>query len=53
MSKLGNFTSTCYVYLNPFFTLISSMIILGERMTLLSAVGSLAIILGVILSGKK
>jgi drug/metabolite transporter (DMT)-like permease len=53
MSKLGNFTSTCYVYLNPFFTLISSMIILGERMTLLSAIGSLAIILGVILSGKK
>ncbi len=53
MAKLGNFTATCYVYLNPFFTLISSMIILGERMTLLSAVGSLAIVLGVILSGKK
>ena len=53
MSKLGNFTSTCYVYLNPFFTLVTSMIILGERMTLVSAVGSLAIVLGVILSGKK
>ena len=53
MAKLGNFTSTCYVYLNPFFTLVTSMIILGERMTLLSAAGSLAIILGVILSGKK
>ena len=53
MSRLGNFTCTCYVYLNPFFTLVTSMIILGERMTLLSAAGSLAIILGVILSGKK
>ena len=53
MSKLGNFTSTCYVYLNPFFTLVTSMIILGERMTLVSAAGSLAIVLGVILSGKK
>ena len=53
MAKLGNFTSTCYVYLNPFFTLVTSMIVLGERMTLLSAAGSLAIILGVILSGKK
>ena len=53
MSKLGNFTSTCYVYLNPFFTLITSMIVLGERMTLISAAGSLAIVLGVILSGKK
>ena len=53
MSRLGNFTSTCYVYLNPFFTLVTSMIILGERMTLFSAIGSLAIVLGVILSGKK
>ena len=53
MSKLGNYTSTNYVYLNPFFTLITSMIFLGERMTLLSAVGSIAIVLGVILAGRK
>ena len=53
MSKLGNFTATNYVYLNPFFTLVTSMIILGERMTPVSAIGSLAIILGVILAGKK
>ena len=53
MSRLGSFTSTCYVYLNPFFTLVTSMVILGERMTLLSAVGSLAIIIGVILSGNR
>ena len=53
MSKLGNFTATNYVYLNPFFTLITSMIILGERMTPVSAIGSLAIVLGVILAGKK
>ncbi len=53
MSKLGGFTTTNYVYLNPFFTLVSSMVILGERMSLLSAVGSLAIILGVILAGRK
>ncbi len=53
MSKIGGFTTTNYVYLNPFFTLITSMIILGERMTVLSAIGSLAIILGVALAGKK
>ena len=53
MSKLGNYTSTNYVYLNPFFTLITSMIFLGERMTLLSAAGSIAIVLGVILAGRK
>ena len=53
LSKLGNFTATNYVYLNPFFTLVSSMILLGERMTPMSAVGSVAIVLGVILAGKK
>jgi drug/metabolite transporter (DMT)-like permease len=53
MSKIGSYTSTNYVYLNPFFTLITSMIFLGERMTLLSAAGSLAIVLGVILAGRK
>ncbi|MBO4917737.1 MAG: DMT family transporter [Bacteroidales bacterium] len=53
MSRLGNFTTTNYVYLNPFFTLITSMIFLGERMTLLSVIGSLSIVFGVILSGRK
>jgi len=53
MSRLGGFTTTNYVYLNPFFTLVSSMLILGERMTVLSAAGSLAIILGVVLAGRK
>ena len=53
MSRLGNFTTTNYVYLNPFFTLITSMIFLGERMTVLSAIGSLSIVFGVILSGRK
>ena len=53
MSKLGNYTSTNYVYLNPFFTLITSMVFLGERMTLLSAAGSIAIVLGVVLAGRK
>lgn len=53
MSRLGNFTATNYVYLNPFFTLVTSMIFLGERMTVVSAIGSLAIVIGVILAGKK
>lgn len=53
MAVLGNVTSTNYVYLNPIFTLISSMIFLGERMTLMSAAGSALILLGVIVSGIK
>ena len=52
MSKLGNITSTNYVYLNPVFTLITAMIFLGERMTPAGAVGSALILLGVILAGQ-
>ena len=51
MTRLGNVTSTNYVYLNPFFTLLFATLLLGERMTPLSALGSAAIILGVFLSG--
>jgi len=53
MSKLGNITSTNYVYLNPVFTLISAMIFLGERLTPAGAVGSALILLGVILAGQR
>ena len=53
MSKLGNVTSTNYVYLNPVFTLITAAVILGERMTTMSLIGSAAILAGVILAGKR
>ena len=53
MDKLGNVTSTNYVYLNPVFTLITAMIVLGERMTPMAALGSAAILLGVIWAGRK
>ena len=52
MVRLGHFTATNFVYLNPFFTLIAAIIILGERLTPLSAAGSLAIFLGVFLAGR-
>ncbi len=48
MDKLGNVTSTNYVYLNPVFTLITAMALLGERLTLPSALGCAAILIGVI-----
>ena len=48
MDKLGNVSSTNYVYLNPVFTLLTAMIFLGERMTLLAALGCAAILAGVI-----
>ena len=53
MLAIGNVTATNYVYLNPVFTLISAVIILGERMTLASGIGSAMILGGVILSGVK
>ena len=51
MDKLGNVTSTNYVYLNPVFTLFSAMALLGERMSLFSGIGSAAILAGVIWAG--
>ena len=50
--SLGNVTCTNYVYFNPFFTLVTATIVLGERLTPLSAAGSLAIFLGVFLAGR-
>ena len=52
IDKLGNVTSTNYVYLNPVFTLLTAMILLGERMTPLSALGCAAILGGVIWAGS-
>ena len=53
MSRLGNITATNYVYLNPVFTLLSAMVILGERLTPAGAAGSALILLGVILAGWR
>ena len=53
MSKLGNITSTNYVYLNPVFTLISAVILLGEHLTPAGAIGSALILGGVILAGQR
>ena len=52
MDKLGNVTSTNYVYLNPVFTLLTAMALLGERMTLMAGIGCAAILLGVIWAGR-
>ena len=51
IDKLGNVTSVNYVYLNPVFTLLTAMLLLGERMTPLSALGSAAILVSVIWAG--
>ena len=53
MEKLGNVTSTNYVYLNPVFTLLTATAFLGEHMTLWAALGSAAILAGVIWAGTS
>ena len=53
MARLGNITSVNYVYLNPIFTLITAMILLGERLTPAAAVGSVLIMAGVIIAGRR
>lgn len=50
MSVIGNITATNYVYLNPFFTLVTAVTLLGERLTLQSGLGCAAIIAGVIIA---
>jgi len=52
IDRLGNITSTNYVYLNPIFTLLTAMALLGERMTFMAAIGSVFILIGVIWAGK-
>lgn len=53
MAVLGNVTSSNFIYLNPLFTLVSAIIILGERLTVQSGIGCAAILLGVIIAGLK
>ena len=52
MEKLGNVTTTNYVYLSPIFALLWAMVLLGERMTPLAALGCAAILGGVIWAGS-
>lgn len=53
IDKLGNVTSTNYVYLNPIFTMLSAMALLGERMTLAAGIGAALILAGVIWAGQQ
>ena len=52
IDRLGNVTSTNYVYLNPIFPLLTAMALLDERMTLMAAIGSVLILVGVVWAGK-
>jgi len=53
VNQLGVVTATNYLYLNPLATFITSSIVLQERITIVSLIGSLMILSGVYLSQKK
>ncbi|MCR2026386.1 DMT family transporter [Anaerotruncus colihominis] len=50
VARLGAVRSNNFVYLNPLITMIASVIVLHERITLLMIAGALLILLGVIVS---
>ena len=51
--KLGAINSTNYLYLNPIVALITSYIVLDERITALAIIGTVMILAGVALSQRK
>ena len=53
MAKLGNVTSTNYIYLNPVFTIVFAFLFLGEQLSLTAALGCAAIMAGVIWAGRS
>lgn len=53
LSVLGTVRTTNIVYLQPFFTMIISYIVLSERITWMAITGSVILILGMVLAVKK
>ncbi len=53
IKKLGTIKSSNYIYLNPVFTLIGSVALLGEKITWLSALGSAVTLVGVWIAGRE
>ena len=53
IEKLGAINSTNYLYLNPVVALVTSYLVLDERITLLAIIGTVMILAGVALSQRK
>jgi len=53
IKRLGAIESSNYIYLNPLFTLMGAIIILGEQLTACSAIGCLLTLLGVWVADNK
>lgn len=53
LSRLGTVRATNIIYLQPFFTMLVSTIILDERITITAIIGTLVLMSGMILCTKK
>ena len=51
--KLGAVKTSVYIYLVPVITVVTSVIVLSERITLMSAVGTILALSGLLISGRK
>lgn len=53
LSKLGTVRATNIIYLQAFFTMLISSIILDERITLMAIAGSVILIIGMVMAVKR
>lgn len=53
LTKLGTVQATNIIYLQSFFTMIVSHIVLGERITIMAIAGSMILILGMVMAVRS
>ncbi|AFA47218.1 hypothetical protein Awo_c04170 [Acetobacterium woodii DSM 1030] len=53
VKRLGATKTSVYIYLVPVITVVTAVMVLGEKMTLVSVVGILLTILGLLISEKR
>lgn len=53
VNVLGPVKTSMYIYISPIVTIITSALILGEKITWLACVGTFFILLGLIISGRR
>lgn len=53
LKRLGTVRASNYIYLNPIFTSVGSLLFLGEPLTPVALLGAACVLCGVYLAGKK
>ena len=53
LKQLGTVRASNYIYLNPLVTMVGSAILLHEQITIIAMMGSVLILTGVYIAGKK